>query len=1339
VTHIVLPNNGLGGIIPAALGDLSQLAYINIRGNKIVGTLPASLGNLLRLTYLNVATNQMMGTIPPQLGNLARLASLGINDNKLTGTIPTEIAKLSLLGAISLSSNKITGTIPLQLGALVRLTFLGLHSNNLTGTVPGELGNLSKLTSLYLMFNQFTGSIPIELGKLSKLNILRLDNNALSGAMPQLGALAELTSLGLHNNTLTGTLPTWLGNLSKLTSLGLQNNTLTGTLPTWLGNLSKLTELYLQLNQFTGSIPAEFSKLTKLEYLGLHNNTLTGTLPTSLGNLSKLTNLNLEFNQFTGSIPAEFSQLTKLDYLGLQHNALSGSIPPQVGALGVLTGLNLFNNKLSGTLPAALGLLANLKQFVIDHNKITGSIPPSMGNLSRLIVFSIYENLITGSIPDTMGRLSKLKMFCVSNNALTGTIPTLVSLPELLVLQMQDNQLSGSIPNVLCQASKLQVVQFNGNNLTGTIPHCIGNLTKLDYLSLQSNMLSGTIPASVGLMKTLQQLWLGNNRLTGSMPAELGSLENLEMIYLENNAITGTIPASIGNCSKLKMLSLYLNQISGQIPPSLGQLSALQYLWMSRNLLSGNIPSSFGLLVDLLEIYLHANKLAGTIPITIGRLRSLDKLLLDRNEIGGPMPLTFSNLTNLKVLSISENRLSGSIPSLPLSTEHIVLHRNRLSGSLPSFVAHAKLRSLTLFGQELKGRLILPSSAPKLSIVLVHSNRLSCHIESGDDAPVGNSTNSSYDARLSSARNLLGPGNSFSDPTVAWAATSSVSFIWVDESILREWLGNILIMFGGLFILATWIGRTIGFRSFVFFAPSRGLSAMQLWCSQSLAASIPFLGGVMALYVAGSNLFLCGRQSSRITITQLSDSVVIEWSVAVAACLYTLFASCFVILFSRKVETEYTRTTYGTGEYVKLDTVLLMKSVAVLCLPVLFLAIFPALYAVSANVPRDNVWNLSAAALSGDRTAGGGILFVITHMIIPRLVTKVVKFVSTDDAHGDELAARIIMTCHLWIMVLVPAAVTIAVHQDCSGGWLRLWSTCEDPESFNINVLVTSPGLANLETIIPLKGVSETGGYNFAYSGNPGSSLSKYDLPVMTHSQICATPREHGRCSRAVIDTLGSLIVTKVFFEAFLSPFVALMLQTELIRALKRGGKNIVGFKAWSTPREREDKIELNIETVGLVALLDKCLVLGFTVPVMFPLSFIAVLMHYATLHQAISKGFEQVQEQRPFMGHLRHSVWMGCALVMWFFAENDLHGKMLVLVGVPIMGLAPYGFAMVMRLHAPKSTLSLFREPAKSIDLSPDRRAPVAIEMEQAAAMAMPPTMGTADPVSWEGEVIRL
>ena len=91
-----------------------------------------------RVARLVVPSKSLTGVIPAELGDLTNLAELTLHENALTGTIPAELDKLTDLATLRLNENALTGTIPDRLGALTSLTQLYLHDNALTGAIPAR-------------------------------------------------------------------------------------------------------------------------------------------------------------------------------------------------------------------------------------------------------------------------------------------------------------------------------------------------------------------------------------------------------------------------------------------------------------------------------------------------------------------------------------------------------------------------------------------------------------------------------------------------------------------------------------------------------------------------------------------------------------------------------------------------------------------------------------------------------------------------------------------------------------------------------------------------------------------------------------------------------------------------------------------------------------------------------------------------------------------------------------------------------------------------------------------------------------------------------------------------
>jgi Leucine-rich repeat (LRR) protein len=318
--------------------DNGHVKALYLISNNLVGVIPAQIGDLTDLTYLDMGGNQISGPIPTTLWTLIHLTDLYLWQNKFTGSIPSAMGNLTNLHSVSFWNNKFTGTIPASLGGLTQLNDLQLAENLLSGGIPSSLGNLSNLTSLALYDNALTGSIPDELANLTKLTGLYLNNNHLSGVIPSwLGNLTDLKELYLMANQFTGEIPPELGNLTKLTWIGLRGNGLSGSIPTQIGNLTNLTVIDFRYNQLSGSIPASIGNLTKLTALYLSYNQLSGAIPTQIGNLTDLTELNLDNNRLTGSVPAGLANLTNLvgphqgswggDGLALDFNRLTVPVP----------------------------------------------------------------------------------------------------------------------------------------------------------------------------------------------------------------------------------------------------------------------------------------------------------------------------------------------------------------------------------------------------------------------------------------------------------------------------------------------------------------------------------------------------------------------------------------------------------------------------------------------------------------------------------------------------------------------------------------------------------------------------------------------------------------------------------------------------------------------------------------------------------------------------------------------------------------------------------------------------------------------------------------------------
>jgi Leucine-rich repeat (LRR) protein/PKD repeat protein len=583
--------------VTVSSGNVSIIAFWN---NNLTGSIPAELGNLTALQFLNLPISQLTGSIPTELGNLTALQGLNLSHNQLTGSIPPELGNLTVLEELNLTANQFTGSIPAELGNLTALYGLSLENNQLTGSIPAELGDLTALYGLNLVDNQLTGSIPAELGNLTALHYLNMAYNQLSGSIPtELGNLKSLQGLSLSNNQLTGSIPAELGNLTELYSLALYTNQLTGSIPAQLGNLMALQYLFLHDNQLTGSVPSELGNLTKLISLYLYSNQLIGSVPPELGNLTNLHYILIYQNQFTGSIPITFTNLSVLDYFYFYDTSLCEPTEQEY---------------------------LDWQATILDYQGTGVSCEASFSCSSVTEIPQTECEALVALYNSTGGDSWTTNTNWLVTNTPSNWYGVSAEGGHVFVVSLNYNNLTGNLPPELGNLTTLVVLFLTNNHLTGSIPPELGNLTTLSDLNLYNNQLTGGIPPELGNSTRMQLLNLGFNQLTGSIPPELGNLTLLNPLnlYLDNNQLTGGIPPELGNLTTLRGLNLSQNQLSGSIPTELSNLTALEWLDLYSNQLTGSIPTELGNLTSLQRLSLRSNQLTGSIPLSFINLSNLD-------------------------------------------------------------------------------------------------------------------------------------------------------------------------------------------------------------------------------------------------------------------------------------------------------------------------------------------------------------------------------------------------------------------------------------------------------------------------------------------------------------------------------------------------------------------------------------------------------------------------------------------------------------------------------------------------------------------------------------------
>jgi Leucine-rich repeat (LRR) protein len=150
--------------------------------------------------------------------------------------------------------------------------------------------------------------------------------------------------------------------------------------------------------------------------------------------------------------------------------------------------------------------------------------------------------------------------------ALIVTGCTIKSTPETTFVDKTSNGSKPTNENSVAQKPSSDVPRANVLDLSGSnldkLPAFVLSMTNLVELNISNNRLSGALPSQIQQLKNLKKLKASNNVMTG-IPAEIGQLSQLEELDFSNNQITG-MPNELGNLKKLRVLNLSGNNFSQQ-------------------------------------------------------------------------------------------------------------------------------------------------------------------------------------------------------------------------------------------------------------------------------------------------------------------------------------------------------------------------------------------------------------------------------------------------------------------------------------------------------------------------------------------------------------------------------------------------------------------------------------------------------------------------------------------------------------------------------------------------------------------------------------------------------
>lgn len=436
VFSIDLSANNLIGEIPAEIGDLSALNGLFLGVNNFGA--PAKTGST-RLSKIEMmealenpraiektsTQNKIAGGLPAEIGRLSNLQYLNLNNNNLSAALPAEMGDLNNLLQLNLSGNPLSELqLPPELGSIATLNSLSLDHMNIDN-FPAFITSLTNLTYLELWHNNLT-SIPSEIGNLTNLAFLDLDENQISTFPEEFANLTALTQLWISNPLVE--VPTQIAYFTNLQILGIWGSGLDDSDVADINRFpTSLVSLFMHSNYFT-VVPPVLSDLPNLVYIDLSGNQITNAGLSEFSTFSSLTGIRLAENLLEG-FPSEVLGHSNLIRLDLQHNNISGAVPPEINNLDTLQTLLLYHNHFT-SLPALT--LSNLNYLYVDSNNLDfGDIEPNVG--VPLVNFRYVPQYPIGAETDTtinqgesftlsvnVGGTSNLYQWYHDNNPISG-------------------------------------------------------------------------------------------------------------------------------------------------------------------------------------------------------------------------------------------------------------------------------------------------------------------------------------------------------------------------------------------------------------------------------------------------------------------------------------------------------------------------------------------------------------------------------------------------------------------------------------------------------------------------------------------------------------------------------------------------------------------------------------------------------------------------------------------------------------------------------------------------------------------------------------------------------
>jgi hypothetical protein len=186
------------GFETADLTGIGYLTGIEIFSNSKndVKEVPAEIGRLTNLVYLDLNKSYELRKIPEEIGNLKKIHMIRLSLTQVSA-LPSSIGNLTEMDTLWICCNMIS-SIPKGIGKLKKLRWLDIHSLHLP-TIPDEICNLPNLEILDISYAGLQ-RLPDKIGNLKNLRTLNLFKNNLHTLPHSIVRLGKLEHLNVYDN-----------------------------------------------------------------------------------------------------------------------------------------------------------------------------------------------------------------------------------------------------------------------------------------------------------------------------------------------------------------------------------------------------------------------------------------------------------------------------------------------------------------------------------------------------------------------------------------------------------------------------------------------------------------------------------------------------------------------------------------------------------------------------------------------------------------------------------------------------------------------------------------------------------------------------------------------------------------------------------------------------------------------------------------------------------------------------------------------------------------------------------------------------------------------------------